>query len=92
MKMGSMSCTSVMVIARLANVDSGLFLSWSLKNTRVGRGREKISIRNTELFNSIKSLTVVVGSKFLPSPGNHLFFKLPAGIIVHSAICISFQR
>lgn len=31
MKMGSMSCTSVMVMARLARVDSGLFLSWSLK-------------------------------------------------------------
>lgn len=84
--MGSMSCTSVMVIARLARVDSGLFLSWSLKKQeweREGGGRERISIRKIELFNSMKSLTVVVGSKILNSLGNHLVFKLPAGIIVH---------
>lgn len=37
MKMGSMSCTSVMMIARLARVDSGLFLSWSLKKEGAGR-------------------------------------------------------
>lgn len=84
MKMGSMSCTSVMVIARLARVDSGLFLSWSLKKRGLAGGeRERISVRKIELFNSIKSVTVVVGSKFLNSSGNHLFFKLPAGIIVH---------
>lgn len=83
--MGSMSCTSVMVIARLARVDSGLFLSWSLKKQEWegGGGRERISIRKIELFNSMKSLTVVVGSKILNSLGNHLVFKLPAGIIVH---------
>lgn len=83
MKMGSMSCTSVMMTARLARVDRGLFLSWSLKKRRGREGRERISIRKTELFSSIKSLVVVAGTGFLNSGGNHLFFKLPAGIIVH---------
>lgn len=54
-----------------------------LEKTRVWeRERERISIRKIELFNSIKIFAVVAGSKFLNRPGNHLFFKLPAGIIV----------
>lgn len=85
--MGSMSCTSVMVIARLARVDSGLFLSWSLEKKKTNQGlaggEKGFSVRKIELFNSIKSLTVAAGSKFLNSAGNHLFFKPPAGIIVH---------
>lgn len=52
-----------------------------LKKTEGLGGRERISIRKIELFNSIKFLAVVVRSKFLNSSGNHL--KLPAGIIVH---------
>jgi len=60
-----------------------------LEKIRVWGRRERISIRKIELFNSIKPLAVVVGSKFLNNPGSHLFFKLPAGIIVH---CTSLQQ